>query len=1282
MGQIVFNGQRPKYCNLQAIRQGGQHVNDVLALKEVWLVDTTNSNKGDYGTGRYDAYIVGDDIKTAGQLPLNYIDTPIDLSQYSTTSQMQSAIEQAISDVNIPRNLNQLIPDNDHQTVSQSEKDAWSSGSDGGNPVDNEDLTLTQDIVPVIKFKDRAFSMPDYSSLGRKYLRKNIQTVPEKSYTIIAGHYVDNPDYEFTFGGVIDISTVSIGGTVNFTPAAPNAVFGYCIIDVNEGDSFLLQAFINTNNTVRAWGFIDSNNILLQKSTVKGAKIVFGSEIITAPSGASKLIVNIQRSLDINYRVSKIVSEEEKELNVLTQEMFDSPNTAYIIQYDYTLNFGNITLPENSVLVFDGGSIINGAIIGNHSRFIDTYKRQIFNLDTYLCGTWDIDEFYPEYFGAIGNGTMDCYLHIQKCLDTIHYISTGMQKTCMLPKTYKISHGLLVYENTRIKGNSIGAWTNVAYTLIADFENKMQWVIDSASISWKAWETYPIGEVCPYDKFVNASAADNYVFINNHNIVIEDIAINGVYSEVDSIQHYIYGGIRIQRSSHSHINDVYVGNVWIGIAHAAQWYHSDRDLWVSARNIAYFLGTDCNQFTLYNGYLNSPSAFNDVDVSEYTSVSGQLDKPTNIVCCYSKGNLINPITEGGGYAYSITGGATSSTNDNTGCNLYISHPYIEGAYSTYFTMDAYTKCVVMDGVYVGSFSRYFLKTTGNHAILRLIGYNDSVSKIINHTRCDHFDSGLICDNSVLQAGTNIAKTGNFFMDGNLVYSRNGNKYFMKGYNGIRGLDGYNYQTSFTGFELPSEEYLKVGTPFMLVQSDRTKPVFESVSGTSATIQVMVRTLPTVSGNVTFTILGTDYTIPISYFTGIGIIDIAAQAYKVLSSYYRCYHDPTNSTYQLFIAIPYTEYQNAESTTLGFEDTDNTGLTCTLSLGSSGRQSQYIDCFGNSANFEYRFSTLPETAVEGTIGYWTITQQPVYFKNGGWYDFPTNTKQELLYEFSDHTTDKTVNVEKTGGTFNYVINSELNGDALGLTLENKFNNLVTPSLTDNQDGTFSLSVTVSPTVYTSEVDALLSIYQYSTGKILSITYHVAAGESSPNIVISNEALKNALLYYDKNSDGELSYDESLAITNWGAYATIGPTINIQGTSTDRITVDLRILPNFKQVDRSSFLSSSNYINVILPPSFSQIGYQNFSGMKSTVYIVCLAVTPPALSERFITGVQNISRLYVPDSAVQAYKDYHNLKGDKYKAENIFPISSIDDNNLRAVLGLEPLTTEGEQKIGRC
>jgi len=61
--------------------------------------------------------------------------------------------------------------------------------------------------------------------------------------------------------------------------------------------------------------------------------------------------------------------ETGKPMNILTQNMFEDEhglpliNTIFIVQYNYNLDKGFITIPENSILLFAGGSFCNGTVI-------------------------------------------------------------------------------------------------------------------------------------------------------------------------------------------------------------------------------------------------------------------------------------------------------------------------------------------------------------------------------------------------------------------------------------------------------------------------------------------------------------------------------------------------------------------------------------------------------------------------------------------------------------------------------------------------------------------------------------------------------------------------------------------------------------------------------------------------------------------------------------------------------------------------------------------------------
>lgn len=86
-------------------------------------------------------------------------------------------------------------------------------------------------------------------------------------------------------------------------------------------------------------------------------------------------------------------------------------NTIYEIRYDFDINDPNdenpVTIPANCVLKFDGGSLSNGTIIGNHT-YIDS-KTLCIKKDITIGGTWDNDIIYTRWFEFLStnDGTTD-----------------------------------------------------------------------------------------------------------------------------------------------------------------------------------------------------------------------------------------------------------------------------------------------------------------------------------------------------------------------------------------------------------------------------------------------------------------------------------------------------------------------------------------------------------------------------------------------------------------------------------------------------------------------------------------------------------------------------------------------------------------------------------------------------------------------------------------------------------------------------------------------------------
>ena len=78
-----------------------------------------------------------------------------------------------------------------------------------------------------------------------------------------------------------------------------------------------------------------------------------------------------------------------------------SENKIYIIQFDYDLKGKHVSIGRNSVLSFQGGSIVNGIIRGDNT-FIDASPVKIFNAEIHFEGSFKNQFLYTEWFGAVG----------------------------------------------------------------------------------------------------------------------------------------------------------------------------------------------------------------------------------------------------------------------------------------------------------------------------------------------------------------------------------------------------------------------------------------------------------------------------------------------------------------------------------------------------------------------------------------------------------------------------------------------------------------------------------------------------------------------------------------------------------------------------------------------------------------------------------------------------------------------------------------------------------------
>lgn len=137
-------------------------------------------------------------------------------------------------------------------------------------------------------------------------------------------------------------------------------------------------------------------------------------------------------SADVNVRVTALTTNPnvpaqyktiilKKNLvngvNTLTQEMMSATNTKYVIKYDYVLG-EDITVPNNCILEFDGGSISGSYHINfNNSVIYADNDSAILNGITLFS---NIAEISVKWFGAKGNHLTDDTNIFKAILNTYH----------------------------------------------------------------------------------------------------------------------------------------------------------------------------------------------------------------------------------------------------------------------------------------------------------------------------------------------------------------------------------------------------------------------------------------------------------------------------------------------------------------------------------------------------------------------------------------------------------------------------------------------------------------------------------------------------------------------------------------------------------------------------------------------------------------------------------------------------------------------------------------------
>lgn len=83
---------------------------------------------------------------------------------------------------------------------------------------------------------------------------------------------------------------------------------------------------------------------------------------------------------------------------ILTQEMLNVPGDVFFVRGDMTLADTTVTVPAGKTLVFAGGSLDGGKIVGTGTSIQMLQTRPAFGLNLVISGTWNVPEVHDGWF--------------------------------------------------------------------------------------------------------------------------------------------------------------------------------------------------------------------------------------------------------------------------------------------------------------------------------------------------------------------------------------------------------------------------------------------------------------------------------------------------------------------------------------------------------------------------------------------------------------------------------------------------------------------------------------------------------------------------------------------------------------------------------------------------------------------------------------------------------------------------------------------------------------------
>lgn len=282
-----------------------------------------------------------------------------------------------------------------------------------------------------------------------KNVKASVKDVVEQLFLLGVSDFVNITD---KYGE----SYISLSQAIELIPYRSRKI-GQVVTFLDDTGKWAMFQFQGTRKN--QWGTLSLWVDLIDLMT--GLTITDSEDIVTETNSANQVALKFAdktyneadySGLGRVYLRKNIVNVEDPvtgnvvKMNYLTQSMISKENTIYIVQYSYNLNGQTITIPEGSILVFEGGSISNGSI--NFTNTILSGKPIMSNIIS--SGTLNMPEINITWLGASTQNGIDNSVPIQ-CAINIAGDSITCKKVFIPAGIYGINNPIKLIRNKNIE---------------------------------------------------------------------------------------------------------------------------------------------------------------------------------------------------------------------------------------------------------------------------------------------------------------------------------------------------------------------------------------------------------------------------------------------------------------------------------------------------------------------------------------------------------------------------------------------------------------------------------------------------------------------------------------------------------------------------------------------------------------------------------------------------------------------------------------------------------------